>query len=373
MPRNIRSAKILKVTVKSNKKSKPNKQTKPQQRSSLRTRGNPKRKGLLSTALDVGEHIAGFLPGAIRGVRSMFNMKQEAEFATPASFAVVQNNVSQMKPEQPVTHPTLGISGMRVYGCQPLAVAYNPNPGTGPFFFPDALTPAVTDTNTVLLNPILLGGPLSVYGFLYDRYVFRALRVKFVTSQTTTYLGTIALCIEKDPVNVVATSFNTARQVTPNLTYPIRIPKAELDWAYDGPDVFYTNQSEASGSLAQTRQDIQSVLKGYLTAPIPLLPEGIGFFDIEYVIDFFDPVPPASILGTTLVEQQAMHFFRQQMAKRRVTVLPRPISLQAGRDSLLKLISEDFQDDQETKQKQKDDREGGASAASASASPVRRF
>jgi hypothetical protein len=348
MPRSLKSAKILKVTVASKKHShKPNKSQKPNkpQKGPTKARGNPKQKGFLSNVLDVGEGIAGVLPGVIRGVRSMFNLKQEASFSTPSSFATISNNATQLQPEMPVTHPSLGISGMRIYGCQPLCSAnmsVSPDP-FGPF--DSIIVPAaVTDPNTVLLNPILLEGPLSVYGYLYDRYVFRGLRVKFTTMQTTTFLGVIALAIEKDPGNIVGTSFNAVRSVTPNVTFPIRVPKAELDWEYDGPDLFYCNQQGGLGPVSQARQDIQSVLKGFYGGNVgssEVTP--VGFWEIEFIIDFFDPVPPVALIGTTSAERHALSFIRQQMARKREqeqkTV--RAITLPDGRTALNQFILED--------------------------------
>jgi len=279
----------------------------------------PQRKGLISTILDVGETVAGVLPGAIKGIRGMMNMK-EADYSTPASFAVVRNNVTQMRAEERVTHPTLGLAGYRVRGSQPLCSIRSETIGPAPFSFFTADCDAVLNIDTVAINPVLLEGPLSVHGYLNDRFVCRHLRVKFTTYQPTTALGVCALAVEKDFANLVATDFNTARQVTPNVTFPYRIPKAELDYLYDGPDLFFCNQKGTYSSDAEARQDLQCFLRGFDPAP-PISPLFLfaGYLEIEYVFDFFDPVPPSALVGTTREEHLALAELRRRFqASRKV-------------------------------------------------------
>lgn len=311
MPRkNVNSPATLPVTISYRSRGKPSRAAPlppqpplPQSRSYVRKsrprRPNIRRKGLLSGALDVAETVAGVLPGAIRGIRGIFNMR-EASYATPASFACVQNNISQMKSEQPVDHPLLGVAGMRISGSQPFAVILS---GPASFFTTDSAGANALDDNTIPLNPILLTGPLSVYGYLYDRFVIRALKFKFTTYQPTSTPGIIGFCVENDVSNLMATSFDTLRQVLPNVTFPVRIPKAELDYFYEGPDLFYCQG--ASATSAEKRQNIQSVFKGYDAIP-PASGIVYGFVDLEYVVDFFDPVPPISILGRSDSERFAL-------------------------------------------------------------------
>lgn len=313
-----------------------------------------KSKGLLSTALDVGETIAGVLPGAIRGVRNLFNLK-EASFATPASFAVVQNNITQMLPQERITHPTLGISGYRISGSQPLTnvVPWIGIPITTPptppqFFAGGTATIGGAASNYIWLNPIALGGPLSLHGFLNDRYVIRMLKVKFTTYQTTSQVGVACLAIEKDPLNLMGTTFDSARSVTPNVTFPYRIPKAELDYIYDGPDLYYTDASaEGIGSVgAAQRQDVQGVLEGF----DPILPIDrtiMGFLDIEYVVDFFDPIPPSTLVGVTKEERAALQVLRAEFRNRDKAMLePAKTDPKPGWDYLRSLIPEESKDDE---------------------------
>jgi len=224
-----------------------------------------------------------------------------------------------MAPSMAITHPTLGVAGVRKIGVQPLCGVYVSGSGVSPAFFRPEI-PAVTSANNILMNPILLGGPLSVEAYLYDKFVFRKFAVKFTTFVETTQRGVCVLAIEKDVANISATTFNGARMVTPNVTFPYRIPKAELDWRYDGPDTFYTNPSQDEPTEAQARQDWQGILTGYDSNIAGVIPPGggtfMGWLDIEYEIDFFDPVPPTLLVGSTTHERAVLAAIRSAIAKK---------------------------------------------------------
>jgi hypothetical protein len=144
--------------------------------------------------------------------------------------------------------------------------------------------------------------------------------VKFTTYQPTTQPGICALCVEKDIAALSAVDFDTARMVTPNVTFPFRIPKAELDYLYDGPDLFYTLDNTTSASVAQSRQQVQAVLEGYDPLP-PATALLMGYLEIEFIVDFFEPVAPSALIGTTEVERRALAFVRSQFAKPRPHVV----------------------------------------------------
>lgn len=290
-----------------------------------KAKGGPRRKGFLSTALDAGEAVANFLPGAIKGIRSIFNAK-EASFATPASFASVQNNITQMNPERMVTHATLGLSGTRVVGSQPLTTVMS----SASTFFGGSGSSFQTDSSTIPINPITLGAALGVQAQLYDRFVFRRLRFVFTTYVTTNTVGVGAFCYENDANNDVVGSvigsggFRLARQVIPNVTFPFRIPKAELDVVYDGPDLFYCNNSAGGGNApatgAEERQMWQGLFKGFDANP-PTAGVLYGFIDLEYEIEFYDPIPPIALLGSSVEEREAHLAVRKYFAGHR----PKPL------------------------------------------------
>lgn len=263
--------------------------------------------------LDTAESIAGMLPGAIKGVRGVLgNFKQsshrEAVFATPASFASVSNNITEMSPEGPVSHPTLGITGTRLSFSQPLA---NVTPGVvalaGRFFDPSAGPAVIGFTlNQILLAPYILQGPLAFRAASFEKYVFRRVRIKFITYQATTFLGTCVLCVESDPGNTVANSFQTARMVTPSVTFPYRIPEAVLEYVYDGPELYFT-AAPVGGDIAQARQCHQAIVQGYDAGGLIAAPVLTGFMEISGDIEFYDPIPPLSITAQNLRERLAIH------------------------------------------------------------------
>jgi hypothetical protein len=310
MPKSKQSHRQSPITVTVQSRPKQMNTTKPKNKNK-RPRG-ARAKGLLSTALDVAEGVSSFLPGAIRGVRGLFNAR-EADFATPASFAVVRNNTSQMVANGRVTHPSLGISGTRVHFTQPLCylrVSPNVDPSTGTFFVSYPPFASLVTPNVIALNPVQLGGALSVEAALHDRFVFRSLRVIFTTSQTTNQLGQGVLNIEKDSGSVQVTDFGSAMMCSPNLLFPFRIPKAELDYLYDGPELYYCANATggAASSSAESRQNWQALIEGW--ANDYTLSATMGFLTIEGVIDFFEPIPPSTLIGSTVEERQALALVR---------------------------------------------------------------
>lgn len=262
--------------------------------------------------LDTAESVAGLLPGAIRGIRSTFgNFKQsahrEAVFATPASFAMVQNNVTEMSAEGPVTHPTLGLTGTRLSFSQPLATILASSVPPGQFFNP-ASGPATLgpDNYSIFLAPYILQGPIAYRAATFEKYVFRRVRVKYITYQTTAFLGCAALGIEVDPARPVSSDFQTLRMVTPSVTFPYRIPEAVLEWFYDGPDVYFT-AAPVGNDIAQSRQNHQAIIRGYDAFPVTRTGADVmGFLEISGDIEFYDPIPPAAITAMNLREHLAV-------------------------------------------------------------------
>jgi hypothetical protein len=120
------------------------------------------------------------------------------------------------------------------------------------------------------------------------------------------------------------------------VTFPFRIPKAELDYVYDGPDLYYCNQMALATTFAEERQDYQGVLVGY--DPNPTDSSFLaGFFDIEYVVDFFDPVSPAALIGSTSEQRAALHSLRQSFRQRVPRLSP---NFPDGKKALLQFAEE---------------------------------
>jgi hypothetical protein len=289
--------------------------------------------GGIHSILDGVEKVAGFIPGAVRGIRGIFGGgggmgavsaaagSHEAEFATPASFAIVQNNITQQLPDERVDHPTLGIAGVKTRGSQPFARIAPVSLGPGKTFFrTTGGTAELFNGNIIPLNPISMGGPLSVKAALYQKFVFRKLRFLFTTVQTTTFVGMCALAIEPDLGAPITASFSTAREVVPNVTFPYRIPQACLNWAYNGPDTCFMKPADFAATAADLRQSYQGFLVGQDSEAVDAIGETTGFLDVEYEIDFFDPVPPNGFTAVSLSERLAVASVLRGMRRPQVIV-----------------------------------------------------
>lgn len=296
-----------------------------------RKSGNPAKPPRKGNLLDTVEDIATAIPGAIRGARSLLGLsrKSEVAFATPASFAMVQNNVTQLSGPIAVTHPRLGIAGQRMKFSQPLGTV-RPVIGSGAGFW-QALPlggPALVgpDNFTILLNPETLGGPLAFESARFDRYKICDITVKFVTYQTTTFVGTGAMAIESDVSNLQANSFQTLRMVQPSVTFPYRIPEACLQMVFESDELYYCRKIEAPGATtnrAEARQVYQAALRGWDATDVVPGPAGTcGFVEISGSIEFFDPIPPSSSAPMNLKEHLAVQAVLQAMRPKTELSLP---------------------------------------------------
>jgi hypothetical protein len=300
----------------------------------------------VGSIFDVLEKLSAILPHVIKGGRGILSSKathsaaasaglgsieKEVSFQTPASFATIRNNTTSMSPEQRVDHPEKGVSGIRRVFTQPFnGINLELTSATPPvaYFWDASVIPSAhwIDVNTIPINPLILGGPIAAFASLYDRYVIRKFRLRFTTTQTTTFLGTTALCIEKDLGNLTATDFSSARQVVPNVVFPYRVPCAEIFYDYDGPELYYVNSNALSTPAtllpAEARQDIQFVVKGYDandSAGFPTPGTQCGYCDLEIEIDFFDPIPPSHLGGHTAEERVALQTVRDHYRQERET------------------------------------------------------
>lgn len=276
------------------------------------------------------------------GLRSVLGKEASASsatFATPASFACVENNSSVVHPDEPVSHPTLGFRGVRMRVQQPFLDLVEPYiPGSGVTFLATSnsvvpatgAVPPVVPTSQGMtafswaLNPVLFGGALAQKAVLYDRYVFRSITFEYTTTTTTTQLGVITMGVENDIGRIAANDFSTLRMVVPSVTFPARIPQARLNFVYNGPELFYTLDKVPSGPIysAQQRQQIQGVFSaGWAGGPGPVLNQRntVGFLMAYVDIEFYDPIPPIVLPPA---QEVLLSGLRDSLNKRRIAVNP---------------------------------------------------
>lgn len=290
-------------------------------------KGRPKIAGMSANGVfDILEKIANVLPNIVKTGRGFFggpqtasaaagigNIESETVFQTPASFAVIRNNTTSASPEMRVDHAEKGISGIRRTFTQPFnGVNLAISGGPMSYFWDASVVPQAQwlDDSTIPINPLLLRGPCAQFAALYDRYVIRRFRLRFTSVQSTTFLGAMAVCIEKDVGNLSANTDLEARMVVPCITAPYRVPTSELFWEYNGPELYYVNSTALNTPAtllpAEARQDIQFVVKGFDIGHLATPTVGsvqCSFCDIEVEIDFFDPISPSELVGGSLEEQ----------------------------------------------------------------------
>jgi hypothetical protein len=247
-------------------------------------------------------------------------------FSTPASFATIESNVMFMTANESVTHPSLGISGIRVRGQQPLtAIAPITSDGVvnGGFFVPvsdgsqaaswpisSSFTPIANYYTYIDLTPNFfgLGGPLAQQAALYERYRFTEVVLEYKTAVATTQGGIGGFAIIEDPAtaSAIVPGFTQLRQTLPNVTFPYRVPTARLVWKNKNTTLFYVNSITATSpdptmtpvSEVESRQTINAVIVGFDSGLItPRLAFGVaGYVDISYAIEFYDPIPVSQII-----------------------------------------------------------------------------
>jgi hypothetical protein len=290
------------------------------------------------------------LQGARRGKKlpgnaGKFASPAVANYSTPASFARVENNTSFLSPEHQVTHPNLGIAGVRVSFSQPLETVYpgamsnTPTQWYSGFWQgtagPATSWPAVPTppgigslTNMYIdLNPGtgFLGGPLSTIASRYLKYRFTDLVVTYTTAVGTNTGGTFGMCIVDDPalVATVATNFNSVREITPNVIAPYRIPEATLAWKSRNTTLYYCDNTEYiapgdAGGEANARQCIQATLVGIDSGTLAGFPGSglnsftfMGYATISGAVEFYEPIPPTSVPSTAYERRAVEDLLRQ--------------------------------------------------------------
>jgi hypothetical protein len=310
-----------------------------------------------------------------------------ANFATPASFAKVENNTTFLSPELPIIHPDLGIAGVRVTFNQPLVdlvVGYEQFLGpttwlnqffafTGPsatwplYTSGSGAPPYLTNGNYIDLNPSLayLGGPLSTIASRYLKYRFNHVTVTYTTAVGTNQPGSFGLCIIDDPGSAsdVATSFNASREITPNVIAPYRIPEAALRWESRDKQVYFVENPDYTGpgnpgSVPDARQTIQATIAGFdsgilwaptgtTSPPAPPPLTAAGYLSISGDIEFYEPIPPTNVPATAferLVVAKALARVRGTVPKPAQRCAPRPFTRARPSDAPVPISDELFEE-----------------------------
>jgi len=202
----------------------------------------------------------------------------------PSAFVNIDVNTTFCKSSGAVKHPQLGIDGISLVGCQPLADITTTGADSQLFVTGVASVPGV---NSIQISPDAFNGPLAAQANLHQKYVFRDVLIEYISNVATSQAGSFAIAILSDSSLVnPPTSFSTTRQVVPSITAPFRADRAYLHYHYDGWDTWFTELDGAS--IAGNRLTSQGAIIGFPSAT-SLGAISMGFTNVWYVIELYQP------------------------------------------------------------------------------------
>jgi len=316
----------------------------------------------------VADRIEKGVPGIWKGIRTLFNFKNEAPqeiiSAVPAAMQTVVCNQNFDVPEVPVMHPTLGVQGIRLQGSQFLCGLQQPTPGTivpgytgdnqpitGAFNFPSQAIYAdsslgQTGVASIGINPWTMGGRIAFKSFNYQRYRYNSVRLRLVSTTNVSAVGSLAIGYYKDyangsvAMNRSSVDFRRVADLVPSIATPNNIAQAEITMNYQGNELYYLGTDNTNGRPlqntdpasitwgdAQNRQEQQGIFV-VASDSTSTLPTPIPLFNVyfEYDIELYDPRPedegvPSTSVETALV-RDVLRFVRE---KPLVIVPPRVI------------------------------------------------
>jgi hypothetical protein len=219
----------------------------------------------------------------------------------PAAFDTLEGNVAFTRVTGAVMHPTEGINGIRIMGCQPLTDIATAAANTGVF---TTGTLATSTANYIPISPDALNGPLAAQANLHAKYVFRDILIEYISTVATSQANSICLNLDSDtdPANV-STSFSTARQISPSIVFPFRHDRAYLHVHYDGDELFYTEIDNAT--IAGNRTTVQYTLNGWPNAASAGAIT-YGYANIYYVIDLYQSVSSRGFTARANPQEQQL-------------------------------------------------------------------
>lgn len=206
--------------------------------------------------------------------------------------------------------------GIRVVGRQPFAnIVVDVSGGV----WDNTSAASIYTLNTILINPLEFRGRLGVLASTYERFIFRRLTLRFTTTRSTSTEGSMALCYHADG-NLdtdAPQAFSEVRQTSPNVTFNYYSPQAVLDVPLSsiGDDLYYVSVQASSSVSANMRQKFQGAIIGYPWSPASANTK-IGYLDVEYVIDLYNPTFAQVQLSSELSVSE-----RQKNLERRRRVL----------------------------------------------------
>jgi hypothetical protein len=202
--------------------------------------------------------------------------------------------------------------GMRVVGRQLLCNCETTNAQN--FIFSTVAGGATIITgNFIAISPDTLNGRIALIARNFSRYVFRHVRIVFVTRSATSSVGAFAISMVPDPEAdaFVTISYPAVIQTTPSCAGPVWSTFAiESDCLID--NLLWTEVDAAT--TAGGRQTMQYGLLGALdiNASAATL---LGEFFIEYVCDFYVPSVDFGFSLPRIRSQEELLFLKEQQRR----------------------------------------------------------
>jgi hypothetical protein len=180
--------------------------------------------------------------------------------SVPIAFNNFEGNGSFISSPTSVLHPTLGIQGTTIHGCQPFS-----DIGTSSLtsnVLTSGTLATLTVSTVISITPEELNGPISSISRNFEKFVFRDIVIEYVSQTSTTTPGSFAMCMASDGAN------------------------AFLHYSYMGPELFFNNTDLSSNT--EERLTIQASLVAYASSS-SVVAQNVGYTNIWYSLELYQP------------------------------------------------------------------------------------
>lgn len=241
-----------------------------------------------------GQAVAGAIPSYMKMSGKRVNVTNpllggrnitSSSGSLPACFVDILGNSTFISSPSAVMHPELGIQGVNLHGCQPLAGIQQVTGAAG-VFVANSLATQI-DQSSIYLSPDTLNGPLAAQANMHSKYVFRDILIEYISSCPTTTPSCMCLGFSEGGSDADATDFATGRQIVPSVTFPFRADRAYLHYSYTGPQLFKTLTTAGTTAVVNEFSN-QGVIGGWGDGAAVIT--GTGFTNIYYSIDLYGPM-----------------------------------------------------------------------------------
>jgi hypothetical protein len=242
------------------------------------------------------------------------------QFEMPQNYGRSETQAVWHRESGSVTHPFLGVNGIRVVGRQPLCKILGDGStvglmlSTGIANVDDGVHDGTPGSgNYVEISPLEMGGRLKHYAYIFQKFVFRKIRYILVPGVATTASGNYAFCVTPDPglgtQSGPPNNFDEVRMVDGSCCVNRWVPGCSIEYRYRGMDTWFCGFNTSDYMSGTTLLDdlwYRSTSQGVFCAysDIALIASIQGYIDVEYEVEFYyntydvnAPIPPPALLA----------------------------------------------------------------------------